>query len=72
MDRPIQVRKPGLVMVHLNKTWQIMDFPVLADHRLDMKIKRYVSIFILPRELKTLWTIKVTVMPVIFGCWEQS
>ena len=47
---------------------KIVDFAVLADHRINLKEcakkDKYLN---LARELKKLWNMKITIMPVVIG-----
>ena len=50
------------------RTNQIVDFAVPADHRVKLKeTEKRVKNLDLARELKQLWNMKVTVIPVVIG-----
>ena len=50
---------------HKKRTYQIVDFAVPADHRKESKKRD--KCLDLARELKKLWIIKVTVIPIVIG-----
>ena len=73
-DRPILARRSDLMIVNKkkkkikNKTYQIVDFTILADHRVKIKGKKErVKYLDIARELKKLWNTKVTVIPIVIG-----
>ena len=53
-----------------NKIYRIVDFAVPADHRIKLKEceKRNKYLF-LARELKKLWNMKVTIIPILIGAF---
>ena len=66
-DHLISARRPGLIIINKRKrTCKIVDFAVLADHRLKLKEcekkDKYLDI---ARELKKLWNMKVTIIPIV-------
>ena len=60
--------RPDLIIINKNENLQKWDFAVPADHRIKLKESekkhRYLD---LARELKKLWNLKVTVMPIVIG-----
>ena len=70
----ISARQPDLVIVNKKKTtYRIVDFAVSADHRVKLKESekrdKYQD---LARELKRLWNMKVTVIPIVIGALGSS
>ena len=67
MDHQISARRPDLVIVNkIKRTCRIVDFAVLADHRVKLKeSEKGDKYLVLAKELKRLW--KVTVIPFIIG-----
>ena len=54
-----------------NRTCQIMEFGVLADHRIELKeSKKGVEYLDLARELERLLNTKMTVIPILCGALE--
>ena len=67
MVHPTLARQPDLLIIDKKppKTCQIVDFAVMADHRVKLKeIKKKDKYLDLARELKKLWNMKVTVTPI--------
>ena len=51
-------------------TWKIVDFAVPADDRIKLKeSEKKDKYFGLPRELKKLWNMQVTVIPIVIGAF---
>ncbi len=52
------------------RTCKIVDFAVLADHRIKLKecekMDKYLD---LARELKKLWNVQVTIIPIVIGAF---
>ena len=70
-DHLIPARRPDLIIVNKKKKkriCKIVDFAVPADHRINLeeseKKDKYLD---LARELKKLWNIKVTIVPIVIG-----
>ena len=64
-------RRPDLIIINKKKRiYKIVDFAVPADHRINLKecAKRdkYLD---LARELKKLWNMKVTIVPIVIGAF---
>ena len=72
-DHLIPARRPDLIIINNNKkkrTCKIVDFAVPADHRI--KLKEYVKkdkYLDLARELKKLWNMQVTIIPIVIGAF---
>ena len=57
-----------MIINKIKKTYKIVDFAVLADHRVKLKKNEKKNKYLdLARELKKLWNIKVTIIPFIIG-----
>ena len=69
-DHLFSARQPDLIIINNNKkeNFQIVDFTVLADHRIKLKENEKIDKYLdLARELKKLWNMKVTVIPIVIG-----
>ena len=69
MDLLIPTRRPSLIIINKNKRiCKIVDFAVPADHKINLKEcaknDKYLD---LARELKKLWNMKVTIVPIVIG-----
>ena len=69
MDNLISARRLDLVIVNKRKrTWWIVDFAILADHRVKLneyeKRDKYLALTI---ELKNILNMKVTVIPIVIS-----
>ena len=75
-DHLILARRPDLIII-INKkkrTCKIVDFTVPADHRIKLKEcekkDRYLDKYLdLSRELKKLWNMQVTIIPIVIGAF---
>ena len=70
IDHLILARQPELIIIIKKKkrTCQIVDFAVPADNRVKLKESKKSDKYLdLARELKKLWNVTVTVMPVVVG-----
>ena len=70
-DHLILARRPDLIIINKKKRiCKIVDFAVPADHRINLKEcakkDKYLD---LARELKKLWNIKVTIVPIVTGAF---
>ena len=75
----ISARKPDLIIIKKTKnkkkqkekrTSKIVDFAVPADHRTELKECEKKDKYIdLARELKKLWNMKVTIIPIVIGAF---
>ena len=70
-DQLISARRPDLVITNKkNRICQIVDFTVPDEHRVKLKEnKKRDQYHDLDRELKKLWNMKVTVIPVVIGAF---
>ena len=70
-DHLISARRPDLIIINKKKTiCKVVDFAVPADHRTKLKESgkrdKYLDF---ARELKKLWNIKVTIIPIVIGAF---
>ena len=65
----ISARRPDLIIINKKKRiCIIVDFAVPADHRIKLKESEKKGKYLdLARELKKLWNMKVTIVPVVIG-----
>ena len=71
-DHLISARRPDLIVIYKNKkrTCKIVDFAVPADHRIKLKeCEKKDKYLDLARELKKLWNMKVTIIPIVIGAF---
>ena len=67
-DHLISARRPELVIIKKKRAWRIVDFAIPANHRVKLKESEKKDKYLdLSRELKKLWNMKVTVIPMIIG-----
>ena len=72
MDHLISVRRPDLIIIDKKKKkiCKIVDFAVPADHRIKLKeCEKKDKYLDLARELKKLWNMKVTIIPIVIGAF---
>ena len=68
-DHLILARRPDL-MINNKKIYKIVDFAVPADHRINLKeYEKRDKYLDLARELKKLWNMKVTIIPIVIGAF---
>ena len=70
MDQLIPARRSDLIIINKKKKriCKIVDFAVPADHRINLKESEKKDKYLdLARELKKLWNMKVTIVPVVTG-----
>ena len=70
MDHLIPVRRPDLIIINKKKKriCKIVDFAVPADYRINLKESEKKDKYLdLARELKKLWNMKVTIVPIVIG-----
>ena len=70
-DHLISTRRPDLIIINKKKrTRKTVDFAVPADHRIKLeeckKKDKYID---LARELKKLWNLLVTIIPIVIGAF---
>ena len=73
-DHLISARRPDIIIINKKKrTCKIVDFAVPADHRINLKEcakkDKYLD---LARELKKLWNMKVTIVPIVIGAFWRN
>ena len=70
-DHLILARRPDLMIINKKKrTCKIVDFAVLADHRIKLKeCEKKDKYLNLARELKKLWNMQVTIIPIVIGAF---
>ena len=68
-DHQISARRPDLIMINKKeRTCKIEDFVVLADRRVKLKeCKKKDDYLGLTSELKKLWNMKVTIIPIVIS-----
>ena len=74
-NRQIMVVGKTLIMIisleianKKKRTWQIVRFAILADHRVKLKESKKRDKYVdFSREVKKFWTMKVTVIPIVIG-----
>ena len=68
-DHLIPARRPDLIKINKNKrTCKIVNFAVPADHRIKLKeCEKKGKYLDLARELKKLWNMQVTIIPIVIG-----
>ena len=72
-DHLISARRPDLIIINKKKKkiCKIVDFAVPADHRIILKeCEKKDKYLDLARELKNLWNIQVTVVPIVIGAFS--
>ena len=71
MDHLIRARRPDLIIINNKKRiCKIVDFAVPADHRINLKECAKKDEYLdLARELKKLWNMKVTIVPIVIGAF---
>ena len=72
--RKISARRPDLIIINKKKKkkkkkiCKIVDFAVPADHRIKLKeCEKRDKYLDLARELKKLWSMKVTILPIVIS-----
>ena len=66
-DHLIPARRPDLIIINKRKRiCKIVDFAVPADHRINLKESEKIDKYLdLAKELKKLWNMKVTIVPIV-------
>ena len=69
MDHLISARRLDLIIINKKKrTCKIVEFADPADHRIKLKECGKKDMYLdLARELKKLWNMKVTIIPIVIG-----
>ena len=72
MNYLISARQPDLIIINKKKrTCKIVDFAVPADHRVKLKESEKKDKYLdLAGELKKLWNMKMTFIPIIIGAFD--
>ena len=67
----ILAKRPDLIIMNKNKRiCKIVDIAVSADHRIKLKeCEKKDKYLELARELKNLWNMKVTIIPIVIGAF---
>ena len=70
----ILTRRPDLIIINKKtRACKIVDFAVPADHRIKLKeCEKKDKYHDLARELKKLWNMKVTIIPIVIGAFETE
>ena len=70
-DHKIPTRWPVLIIINEKKTiGKILDFAVPVDHRIKLKeCEKKGKYLDLARELEKVWTMKVTIIPIVIGAF---
>ena len=76
-DHLISARRPDLIIISQKKKkrkekriCRIVDFAVPADHRIELKVCEKKDKYLdRARELKKLWNMKVTIIPIVIGAF---
>ena len=73
-DHLISARRPDLIIINKKKKkkkiCKIVDFAVPADHRIKLKeCEKTDKHLDLARELKKLWNMMVTIIPIVIGAF---
>ena len=76
-DHLISPRRPDLIIIKKKRkkkkkrTCKIVDFAVLADHRIKLKESSKKDKYLnLARELKKLWNMQVTIISIVIGAFD--
>ena len=72
-DHLILAGRSGLIMINKKKrTCKIVDFALLIDHGIKLKESEKKDKYLdLTRELKKLWNMKVTIIPIMIGAFGR-
>ena len=70
-DHIILARRPDLIIINkIKRTYKIVNFAVPADLRRKLKeCEKKDNYLDLARELKKLWNMKVTIVPIVIGAF---
>ena len=67
-DHLIPARWPDLIIINKKtRICKIVDFAVPADHRINQESEKKDKYLNLAREIKKLWNMKVTIVPIVIG-----
>ena len=70
-DHLILTRRPDLIIINKTREFaKIVDFAFPVDHRINLKEYEKKDKYLdLARELKKLWNMKVTIVPIVIGAF---
>ena len=69
-DHLISARRSDLIIIIIIKTCKIVDFALPANHRIKLKeCEKRDKYLDLARELKKLWDMQVTIIPIVIGAF---
>ena len=70
-DHILSTRRPDLIIINKKqRTCKIVHFAVLTDHRIKLKeCEKKDKYLDLARELKKLWNMQVTIIPIVIGAF---
>ena len=74
-DHLISARRPDLIIItpHQMRICKIVDFAVPADHRIKLKeCEKKDKYLDFARELKKLWNMTVTIIPIVIGAFGTN
>ena len=71
IDHLIPTRRPDCIIINKKKRiCKFVDFAVLADHRIHLKEYEKKDMYLdLARELKKIWNVKMTIVPIVIGAF---
>ena len=70
-DHLIPARRPDLIIINKKRICKIVDFAVPADPRINLKeCEKKDKYLDLTRELKKLWNMKVTIVPIVISAFS--
>ena len=70
-DHLILATRPDLIIINRKRTCRIVDFTVPADHEVKLKETEKNDKYLdLARELKKLWNMKMTIIPIVVGAFD--
>ena len=69
-DHQISARRPDLIIINKKRTCKIVNFAVPTDHGIKVKeCEKKDKYIVLARELKKLWDMQVTIIPIVIGAF---
>ena len=76
-DQLMPARRPDIIIINKKKrkrTCKIVDFGVPANHGINLKGSEKKDKYLdLARELRKLWNLKVTIVPIVIWCfWHNN
>ena len=68
----ISARRPDLIIINKKYISKIVDFAILADHKIKLKgCEKKEKYLDFAWEVKRLWNLKVTIIPIVIGACGQ-